>query len=57
MYWASGLKKSEGTHFWMNIFEEIRQRGVEDILFISLDGLTGLEEGLKSIFPDTVNVV
>jgi putative transposase len=48
------LKEAEGAHFWMNIFEEIQQRGVEDILFISLDGLAGLEEGLKSIFPDTV---
>jgi putative transposase len=48
------IKEAEGAHFWMNIFEEIRSRGVEDILFISLDGLTGLEEGLKSIFPDTV---
>ena len=44
----------EGSHYWMNIFEEIRQRGVEDILFISIDGLKGLEEGLKAIFPETV---
>jgi transposase-like protein len=48
------IKEAEGAHFWMNIFEEIRCRGVEDILFISMDGLSGLEEGLKSIFPDTV---
>lgn len=48
------IEDEEGAHFWMNIFEEIRQRGVEDILFISMDGLSGLEEGLKSIFPDTV---
>ena len=50
-YW---IKDEEGAHFWMNIFEEIRQRGVQDILFLSLDGLTGLEEGIKSIFPDTI---
>jgi putative transposase len=48
------INAEEGAHYWMNIFEEIRQRGVEDILFISIDGLKGLEEGLKSIFPDTV---
>jgi putative transposase len=44
----------EGAHYWMNIFEEIRQRGVQDILFISIDGLKGLEDGLKAIFSDTV---
>ena len=48
------INAEEGAHYWMNIFEEIRQRGVQDILFISIDGLKGLEEGLKSIFPDTV---
>jgi putative transposase len=48
------INAEEGAHYWMNIFEEIRQRGVQDILFISIDGLKGLEEGLKAIFPDTV---
>lgn len=45
---------SEGKHYWMQIFDEIKARGVEDILFISMDGVSGLEEGAKSIFQDVV---
>ena len=38
----------------MQIFDEIKARGGEDILFISMDGVSGLEEGAKSIFKDVV---
>lgn len=38
----------------MQIFDSIKVRGVEDILFLSMDGVSGLEEGVKSIFPDTL---
>lgn len=46
--------ESEGKHYWMQVFDEIKNRGVEDILFISMDGVSGLEEGAKSIFKDVV---
>ena len=45
---------SEGKHYWMQIFDEIKSRGVEDILFISMDGVSGIEEGARSIFKDVV---
>lgn len=45
---------AEGKHYWMQIFDEIKSRGVEDVLFISMDGVSGLEEGAKSIFKDVV---
>lgn len=48
------IGESEGKHYWMQIFDEIKARGVEDILFISMDGVSGLEEGAKSIFKDGV---
>ncbi len=48
------IGESEGKHYWMQIFDEIKQRGVEDVLFISMDGVSGLEEGAKSIFKDVV---
>ena len=38
----------------MQIFDEIKARGVEDVLFISMDGVSGLEEGARSIFKDVV---
>ena len=48
------LNESESKHTWMQIFDEIKNRGVEDILFISMDGVSGLEEGAKAIFKDVV---
>ena len=45
---------SEGKHYWMQIFDEIKSRGVEDVLFLSTDGVVGLEEGVRSIFPDVL---
>lgn len=46
------LNESESKHTWMQIFDEIKNRGVEDVLFISMDGVSGLEEGAKSIFKN-----
>ena len=48
------IGEAEGKHYWMQIFDEIKARGVEDILFISMDGVSGLEEGARSIFKDVV---
>lgn len=48
------IGETEGKHYWMQIFDEIKSRGVEDILFISMDGVSGLEEGAKSIFKEAV---
>lgn len=48
------LNESESKHTWMQIFDEIKGRGVEDVLFISMDGVSGLEEGAKAIFKDVI---
>lgn len=49
------MGESEEKHYWMQIFDEIRaQRVEEDILFINMDGVLGLEEGERSIFKDAV---
>ena len=48
------INETESKHTWMQIFDELKNRGVEDILFISMDGVSGLETGAKSIFPDTI---
>ena len=48
------IGETEGKHYWMQIFDEIKARGVEDVLFIRMDGVSGLEEGAKSIFKDAV---
>ena len=47
------LSEDESSRQWIQILEEIKRRGVEDMLFISLDGLPGLEEAIKTIYPQT----
>ena len=46
------LNETESKHQWMQIFDELKVRGVEDVLFISMDGVSGLEDGAKAIFPN-----
>ncbi len=47
------LSKEESSHHWLQILEDVKQRGVEDILFTSLDGLKGLEKAIKDVFPNS----
>ena len=48
------LNESKSKHTWMQIFDELKTRGVEDVLFICIDGVSGLEDGAKAIFKDVV---
>jgi len=50
-FWISD---TEGTHFWLSIFDELKTRGVKKLGFVSIDGLSGLEEGIRSIYPDAI---
>lgn len=48
------IDRNESATFWNEIFEEIKSRGVEDIFFVSMDGLKGLPEAIEKIFPKTL---
>lgn len=48
------MNETESKHVWMQIFDELKSRGVEDVLFISMDGVSGLEDGAKAIFKDVI---
>jgi len=50
-FWISD---KEGTHFWLSIFDELRTRGVKKLGFVSIDGLSGLEDGIRSIYPEAI---
>jgi transposase-like protein len=50
-FWVS---EKEGAHYWLSIFDEIRTRGVKKLGFVSIDGLSGLEEGIGNIYPEAV---
>ena len=45
---------SESASYWTELFNEIKTRGVEDILYLSMDGLKGLKEGLEMVYPRTI---
>lgn len=45
--------ENEGAAYWLSVFSEIRQRGVKDILIACMDGLKGLPEALKQVYPQT----
>jgi transposase-like protein len=48
------LTDNEGAKFWLSIVTELQNRGVEDILIASVDGLKGFSEAINSVFPQTV---
>ena len=48
------IQDSEGAKFWQKVVIDLRNRGVRDILVACCDGLTGLPDAIRSVFPDTV---
>lgn len=47
------LNQSEGAKFWLQVLTDLQNRGVEDILIASVDGLKGFPEAINAVFPDT----
>ena len=47
------VSETEGANFWLQVLTDLQNRGVEDILIASIDGLKGFPEAIKSIFPKT----
>lgn len=45
------LSENEGAHFWLGVLNDLRARGVEDILIVSVDGLKGFPEAIAQVFP------
>ena len=48
------IDTTESASKWCEIFEELKQRGVEDIFFVSMDGLTGLPEAVEQVYPQAI---
>lgn len=45
------IGESESSKFWLSVLNDIKNRGVKDILIISSDGLTGIQESIKVAYP------
>ncbi len=47
------IETTEGAKFWMKVFNDLKTRGVADILIAVTDGLKGMGEALEAVFPAT----
>jgi len=45
------IGKNESAKFWLNALNELKNRGVQDIMIICADGLTGIKEAIYAAFP------
>src|SRR5262252_6068779 len=48
------IEQTEGAKFWLKVINELKARGVDDILIAVVDGLKGFPEAITSVFPQTV---
>jgi putative transposase len=48
------IEQTEGAKFWLRVMNELKNRGVGDILIAVVDGLKGFPEAITAVFPDTV---
>ena len=46
--WIGG---NESAKYWLGVLNEIKNRGVEDIMIVSVDGLTGFGDAIGAVFP------
>jgi putative transposase len=47
------IGEAEGARFWLSVLTELKNRGVEDILIASVDGLKGFPEAIAAVYPQT----
>ena len=47
------VSHSEGANFWLGVINDLKQRGVNDILIACIDGLKGFDEAIGTIYPGT----
>jgi putative transposase len=48
------IEQTEGAKFWLKVMNELKARGLNDILIAVVDGLKGFPEAITSVFPQTL---
>jgi putative transposase len=48
------IEQNEGAKFWLRVLNELKNRGVEDILIAIVDGLKGFPEAIAAAYPETI---
>ena len=49
------VAETEGAKFWLEVFTDLKNRGVNDVLFLCADGLTGIDRAIEVAFPKAVH--
>jgi putative transposase len=44
---------AEGANFWLSVVTDLQNRGVQDVLLASIDGLSGFKDAIQAVFPKT----
>ena len=44
---------NESSKYWLSVLNELKNRGIKDILIICADGLSGIKEAIAAAFPQT----
>jgi transposase-like protein len=47
------ISESEGAKFWLSVLNDLKQRGVDDVVFACVDGLKGFPDAIQTAFPQT----
>ena len=47
------IGENESSKYWLGVLNELKNRGVKDILVLCADGLTGIKESIAAAFPNT----
>ena len=47
------IGENESSKYWLGVLNELKNRGVKDILVLCADGLTGIKESIAASFPNT----
>lgn len=47
------LGETEGAKFWLSCLTDLKERGVEDMFIVCVDGLSGFPEAIRAAFPQT----
>ena len=47
------IVENEGAKFWLKVCNELKNRGIQDILIACIDGLNGFPDAVRAVFPQT----
>ena len=48
------VEQTEGAKFWLSVMNDLKVRGIEDVLIAVVDGLSGFPEAIEAAYPDTL---